>query len=103
MLSQLNNHHTIHTSIAIENRNYTEAIIISLRMLVIQGISFRRHIENESSMNRRNFLELMNVISIFDNVKIKMNGSKNAKYFHHSIQKELIHIMASIIIKYLVN
>ncbi|KAL4127358.1 hypothetical protein QTP88_011532 [Uroleucon formosanum] len=96
VLSQLNNHHA---SIVTENKKYMEAIIISLRMLAIQGIAFRGHIENESSINQGNFLELMKVISLFDNVvKKKMNGPKNARYFHHSIQKELIHIMASMII-----
>ncbi|KAL4100864.1 hypothetical protein QTP88_020893 [Uroleucon formosanum] len=96
VLSQLNNHHA---SIVTENKKYMEAIIISLRMLAIQGIAFRGHIENESSINQGNFLELMKVISLFDNVvKKKMNGPKNARYLHHSIQKELIHIMASMII-----
>ncbi|KAL4098266.1 hypothetical protein QTP88_022905 [Uroleucon formosanum] len=85
--------------IVTENKKYMEAIIISLRMLAIQGIAFRGHIENESSINQGNFLELMKVISLFDNVvKKKMNGPKNARYLHHSIQKELIHIMASMII-----
>ncbi|KAL4090975.1 hypothetical protein QTP88_025725 [Uroleucon formosanum] len=96
VLSQLNNHHA---SIVTENKKYMEAIIISLRMLAIQGIAFRGHIENESSINQGNFLELMKVISIFDNVvKKKMNSPKNARYLHHSIQKELIHIMASMTI-----
>jgi len=96
VLSQLNNHHA---SIVIENKKYMEAIIIFLRMLAIQGIAFRGHLENESSINQENFLELMKVISLFDNVvKKKMNGPKNARYLHHSIQKELIHIMASMII-----
>ncbi|KAL4090205.1 hypothetical protein QTP88_025104 [Uroleucon formosanum] len=96
VLSQLNNHHA---SIVTENKKYMEAIIISLRMLAIQGIAFRGHIENESSINQGNFLELMKVISLFDNVvKKKINGPKNARYLHHSIQKELIHIMASMII-----
>ncbi|KAL4083469.1 hypothetical protein QTP88_028785 [Uroleucon formosanum] len=96
VLSELNNHHA---SIVTENKKYMEAIIISLRMLAIQGIAFRGHIENESSINQGNFLELMKVISLFDNVvKKKMNGPKNARYLHHSIQKELIHIMASMII-----
>ncbi|XP_060867451.1 uncharacterized protein LOC132942815 [Metopolophium dirhodum] len=63
------------------------------------GIAFRGHLENESSINQGNFLELMKVISLFDNVvKKKINGPKNARYLHHSIQKELIHIMASMII-----
>lgn len=65
MLSQLNNHHA---SIVNENKKFMKAIIISLRMLAIQGIAFRGHLENESSINQGNFLELMKVISLFDNV-----------------------------------
>lgn len=71
ILSQLSNHNSI---IANENRKYMETIIISIRMLAIQGIAFRWHIENESSVNERNFLELLNIISHFDNlIKNKMD------------------------------
>jgi len=45
-----------------------EAIIISLRMLAIQGSAFRGHIESEDSLNRGNFLELMNVIASFNDI-----------------------------------
>lgn len=76
VLSQLSNHHAI---IVNENRKYMESLVISLRMLTIQGIAFRRHFENESSLNRGNFLELMNVISCFDKVvKKRISGPKNA-------------------------
>jgi hypothetical protein len=72
-----------------------EAIIISLKMSAIQGIAFRGYLENEFSIYQGNFLELMKVLII---LLKKMNGPKNARYLHHSIQKELIHIMASMII-----
>jgi hypothetical protein len=56
-------------------------------MLAIQGQGFRGHNENEASLNRGNFIEIMNTIELFDNiVKNKINGSKNTKYLHHSIQ-----------------
>jgi len=97
VLSQLGDHHA---QIVIENRIYLEAIIISLRMLAIQGSAFRGHIETKDSLNKGNFLELMNVIANFnDIVKKKITGPKNARYLHHSIQNEIIHIMASMILK----
>jgi hypothetical protein len=54
--------------LVIENKKYMEVIIIPLRMLAIQGIAFRGHLENKSSINQGNFLELMKDISLFDNV-----------------------------------
>jgi len=42
----------------------------------------------------------MNVIASFnDIVKKKITGPKKARYLHHSIQNEIIHIMASMILK----
>jgi len=58
-----------------------KAIIVSLRMLAIQGQPFRAHNENEDSVNRGNFIEIMNCIGLFDEVvKTKINGPKNARY-----------------------
>lgn len=43
---------------------------------------------------------MMNSISLFDDVvKKKMTGPKNARYLHHSIQTEIIHIMSNMILK----
>lgn len=57
-----------HERLVMENRRYMKAIIISLRMLAVQGQALRVHFENESSFNRANFIEIMNVISNFDDV-----------------------------------
>lgn len=68
-------------------------------MLAIQGQGFRGHNENDTSLNRGNFIEMMNTIGLFDDiVKNKINGPKNARYLHHSIQVEIIHIMANMIL-----
>lgn len=41
----------------------------------------------------------MNTIGLFDDiVKNKINGPKNARYLHHSIQVEIIHNMANMIL-----
>lgn len=96
VLSQISDQHT---KIVSENRRYMKAIIVSLRMLAIQGQAFRGHNENEGSVNRGNFIEMMNCIGLFDEVvKNKINGPKNARYLHHSIQAEIIQIMTNMIL-----
>lgn len=88
-----------HARLVNVNRRYMKSIILSVRMLAIQGNAFRGHRENEESLNRGNFIELMNIIASFDNiVHKKMNGPKNARYLHHSIQTEVVHIMAKMIL-----
>lgn len=96
VLSQISDQHE---RLVMENRRYMKAIIISLRMLAVQGQALRGHIENEQSFNRGNFIEVMSAISNFDDVvKTKMNGPKNARYLHHSIQNEIVHIMSTMIL-----
>lgn len=69
-------------------------------MLVIQGQALRGHNESQSSFNRGNFIEMMHSTSVLDDViKKKMTEPKNARYLHHSIQSEIIHIMSNIIKK----
>lgn len=88
-----------HDRLVNENKRYMKSIILSVRMLAIQGSAFRGHRENEQSLNRGNFIEIMNLIASFDDtVHKKINGPKNARYLHHSIQTEIIHIMANIIL-----
>ncbi|XP_008178672.1 zinc finger MYM-type protein 1-like [Acyrthosiphon pisum] len=85
-----------HARLISENRRYMKSIILSVRMLAIQGSAFRGHRENEESLNRGNFIDVMNLIASFDDtVYKKLNGPKNARYLHHSIQTEVVHIMAN--------
>lgn len=77
-----------------------KAIIISVRILAVQEQALRGHIENTSSLNQGNFIEVINVIRNFDHVvKTKINGPKNARYLHHSIQNKIIHIISTILSK----
>ncbi|KAL7400994.1 hypothetical protein ABVT39_021214 [Epinephelus coioides] len=74
-----------------ENQQYMKAMVESLRYTACQGIAQRGHAEVEQSTNRGNFIELLNVISMFDSTvakKISDNPS-NAKYTHHDIQNEI--------------
>jgi len=74
VLSQISDQHTL---VVAENRRYMKAIIVSLRMLAVQGQAFRGHNENENSVNRGNFIEMINCIGLFDDVvKIKLMVQK---------------------------
>ncbi|XP_076314932.1 uncharacterized protein LOC143227363 [Tachypleus tridentatus] len=65
-----------------------------------QNEAQRDHREGSQSDNRGNFLELLNMISGYDEiVKKKLSGSSNAKYTYHDIQNELLDIIAGIIRK----
>ncbi|KAL7398332.1 hypothetical protein ABVT39_007995 [Epinephelus coioides] len=78
-----------------------KAVVESLRYTACQGIAQRGHAEGEQSTNRGNFIELLNVISMFDSTvakKISDNPS-NAKYIHHNIQNEIFSVMANMLKK----
>lgn len=96
ILTQLD---TGHSKIVQENRQYTQAVVESLRFTACQTIAQRGHRENERSSNRGNFLELLNLLGKFDSTVSKKLASVpgNAKYVHHDIQNGLIDIMASMI------
>lgn len=69
-------------------------------MLAIQGQALHGHNESKSSFNKGNFIEMMHSISFFDDVIKKiMTGPTNARYLHHAIQSEIIHIMSNMILK----
>lgn len=83
-----------------ENRHYIRAVIDALLFTTCQNVAQRGHREGEGSDNRGNFLELLDVISRYDDiVKKKITGSGNAKYTHHDIQNELLDIIANMIRK----
>ena len=60
-----------------------------------QKIALRGHHEGEESMNRGNYLEILNLVAHHDPVinERLMNGPKYAKYTSPEIQNSLIHIM----------
>nr|XP_051230017.1 uncharacterized protein LOC127347922 [Lolium perenne] len=64
-----------------------------LRFLLRQGLAFRGHDESEDSLNKGNFLELLNWLAgNFEEVdKVVLNSPpQNCKMTHHDIQHELI-------------
>jgi hypothetical protein len=64
-----------------------------LRFLLRQGLAFRGHDESEDSVNKGNFLELLNWLAgNFEEVdKVVLNNAPhNCKMIHHDVQQELI-------------
>ncbi|XP_076373039.1 uncharacterized protein LOC143257899 [Tachypleus tridentatus] len=84
-----------HAKTVEENRHYIRAVIDALLYIACQNESQRGHREGNQSDNMGNFLELLDIISRYDEiVKKKMSGPGNAKYTHHDIQNELLDIIA---------
>ncbi|XP_076321993.1 zinc finger MYM-type protein 1-like [Tachypleus tridentatus] len=89
-----------HAETVEENRHYIRAVIDALLYTACQNEAQRGHREGSQSDNRGNFLELLDMISRYDEiVKNKPSGPGNAKYTHHDIQNELLDIIAGMIRK----
>jgi hypothetical protein len=71
--------------------------IDSIRYLISQGCVLRGHDEGLISLNCCNFLELIKLISIYNEDVAKVvleNAPQNAKYTSHHVQKEILHVLA---------
>ncbi|XP_076348043.1 zinc finger MYM-type protein 1-like [Tachypleus tridentatus] len=89
-----------HAKIVEEKRHYIRAVIDALLYTAYQNEAQRGHREGSQLDNRGNFLELLDMISRYDDiVKKKLSGPGNAKYTHHDIQNELLDIIAGMIRK----
>ena len=78
-----------------ENREYVKNIVKTLIFLGRQGISLRGHRENEESLNRGNFLELL-MFQAKSNPLINRffaNKEKSTTYTSPGIQNELLNII----------
>jgi Domain of unknown function (DUF4371) len=71
-----------------ENRLYLVEIIRTIVFLAKQGLALRGHREDDESSNRGNFLELLDLRCI-DNEIIRRNV-RSLKYTDHKIQNELL-------------
>ncbi|XP_075521060.1 uncharacterized protein LOC142554253 [Primulina tabacum] len=78
------------------NAEKLKAHIHVVRLLGLQGIPFRCHDEKSSSSNRGNFVELLDVLTMYndDLSKAIARASKNAKYTSHDIQKQKLHVLS---------
>ncbi|XP_020272615.1 zinc finger MYM-type protein 1-like [Asparagus officinalis] len=78
------------------NRLRLRAHILVVRLLALQGITFRGHDEKSSSSNRGNFLEFLDVLAMENDELSKAiaKAPKNAKYTSHDIQKQILHVFS---------
>lgn len=90
-----------HRELVRENRFYIATLAEILLLTAVQKVGQRGHDEKEESLNRGNFLEVLNVIGNHDpRIQKKIeNLPKNAKYTHHTIQNELVDIMATLVLE----
>ena len=68
------------------------------RWLAFQACAFRGHDESLDSKNKGNFIELIKFTSTFNDKVASVvleNALRNAKYTSPTIQKEILHILAS--------
>ncbi|XP_022841898.1 uncharacterized protein LOC111365573 [Olea europaea var. sylvestris] len=81
-----------------KNRLRLKTTIMSVKWLALQSCSFRDHDESPSSLNRGNFIEL---VDAFRKMNIEVgkvvlgNTPKNATYTSPDIQKEILNIKAN--------
>lgn len=81
-----------------ENQQYIKEVAKVLCLTARQNIAQRGHCEVGSSLNKGNFLEIMELLSEKDSVIKSHLSSKSAKYTSPSIQNELLEIMSQIIL-----
>jgi hypothetical protein len=80
------------------NRLRLKVTIDVLKWLAFQACPFRGHDESINSINQGNFLEMVKLIASYDieiGAVVLGNAPQNAKYTSPSIQKEILHIIAS--------
>jgi hypothetical protein len=80
------------------NKLRLKVTIDVLRWLTFQACSFRGHDESAESKNQGNFLEMVKLLAAYDEeigAVVLGNAPSNAKYTSPTIQKEILHIIAS--------
>nr|XP_023873801.1 uncharacterized protein LOC111986410 [Quercus suber] len=80
------------------NRLWLKTSVKCARWLAFQACAFRGHDESLDSKNRGNFIELIKFTSTFNDKVASVvleNAPGNAKYTSPTIQKEILHILAS--------
>uniref|UniRef100_A0A8C5MVP0 Zinc finger MYM-type protein 1 n=1 Tax=Leptobrachium leishanense TaxID=445787 RepID=A0A8C5MVP0_9ANUR len=81
-----------------ENRHYMKTIAEVLLLTAKNKIAQREHRCNSDDLNHGNVREILYLIAKKDRiVEKKLNGPRNARYLHPSIQNELLAVMASLV------
>ena len=85
------------------------AIVNCIRFLLCRRLAFRDHDESQGSSDKRNFLELLQLLGDHNESinEVLQNTSKNCKLTHSDIQKDIVNAIAreisNVIIKDLDN
>ena len=84
-----------------ENRYYISVLAEILLFTACQNIAQRGDDEGSESLNRGNFLELLELCARRDSrFKAKIDIlPKNAKYTHHTIQNDLFYVMSKLVLE----
>ena len=77
------------------NRHYLKTIAEILRLCGLQEIALRGHRESQTSLNRGNFLEILELVANHDpGIRRRLaDGPRNATYTSADIQNELLNVM----------
>ena len=81
-----------------KNRNVISSLCKVTTFLARQNLAFRGHDESENSSNKGNYLELIQLISVFDsNIASYLKENKRySRYTSPAIQNEIITILAQV-------
>uniref|UniRef100_A0AAX7VMJ6 TTF-type domain-containing protein n=1 Tax=Astatotilapia calliptera TaxID=8154 RepID=A0AAX7VMJ6_ASTCA len=81
-----------------ENRIYIKTVAEVLLLTAMQNLSQRGHLETDTSQNKGNFLELMELLSKHNPlIAKKMKAAGNAKYTSNTIQNEVIECLSEMV------
>ncbi|XP_023742589.1 uncharacterized protein LOC111890735 [Lactuca sativa] len=80
-----------------KNRLRLKTIIYAVRWCAFQAIAFRGHNERPDSINKGNFLEMLEAICSFNNEMKELfrTAPKHASYTSRTIQKEILNLIAN--------
>ncbi|KAL7596374.1 hypothetical protein Lser_V15G28024 [Lactuca serriola] len=80
-----------------KNRLRLKAIIYVVRWCAFQAIAFRGHNERQDSINKGNFLEILEAICSFNNEMKELfrTAPKHASYTSPTIQKEILNLISN--------
>ncbi|XP_020411638.1 uncharacterized protein LOC18793132 [Prunus persica] len=81
-----------------DNRLRLKATIEVVRWLAFQGCAFRGHDEKKNSINRGNFLQMLEILAAYNEKVagvILDKAPKNASYTSPQIQNEILHVFST--------
>lgn len=80
-----------------KNRLRLKTTIASVRWLALQGCSFRGHNESSKSLNRGNFLEMLDAFGRMNKEvgEVLNSAARNNTYTSPEVQKKILNIMAN--------